>query len=788
MSGIRFLKWGLAFLAASALLTAGVPPATGKNVDYEAGWDITRALVWWSASNAGNMGRHYNVGDSRSMFALTYPGTIYGFWGAPVDPTTSNWGNKRWPGAQAGYDTPIHANGWGVLALTNVGGEKWVSWTGPRQPSEDIEEMIYDIENGPERDWGFDTRTPPWTNQSGTPNNPPGSPTANWWPGAAPQTGDPFGSSPYNIHNFDYGVYPPVQNTAEEILISQWRSQNDVVTTRKMYAWSNQDFDDFVIVELEFENQGSQALNDAYFGVMGTFYVNEGGKAFRWSQEQRYITYEQPGGLDDWFNYSEATNFDGDPAARGKFISYQFDGNAVQSVDDDTGDPYIREFEHPLSGFPGSTFRPDGTPLSPAYVGVAPLAFRNSGASHTFNAADQAAGYVDPGSDGPLMHWYNVFGDNNIDDPTRGALSPAEMYDFFTGPTMDQPAEFGMVWSDQIYGPYNLGPGDRAKVVLVYVFGTGADADPGNIESNTGYPKDLTGWSWNLGTSGKGGDPATLKPELAKGEQTMLSHLSHAQFAYDNEFRIPTSPPDVSFSIGDNEFAQNQVTFPGDAEQSTNPDYGEADVTAYRVYRSSFQDYGPFELLEEIPATGKSEYVFDDDTSVAGFGYTYSIRAVASPKTTWSEGGRTMADLPQVVQDHLSRGLEGGYGAVEQKMLVARSPSAPGLPVFNRLERKVQVVPNPYTLADETGSYQGVEKIRFVGIPEKCVIHVFSVSGDLQSEIHHDKAGVGELSWLSFQNLVATDEVRSGVYFYVVESLMPESLGKVDKGIFVIQR
>ena len=92
MSGIRFLRWGLAFLAASALLTADVPPATGKNVDYEAGWDITRSLVWWSASNAGNMGGHYLVGDSRSMFALTYPGTIYGYWGAPSDPTTSNWG------------------------------------------------------------------------------------------------------------------------------------------------------------------------------------------------------------------------------------------------------------------------------------------------------------------------------------------------------------------------------------------------------------------------------------------------------------------------------------------------------------------------------------------------------------------------------------------------------------------------------------------------------------------------------------------------------------------------
>ena len=129
------------------------------------------------------------------------------------------------------------------------------------------------------------------------------------WQGAAPQSADPANLRPYEIHNFDYGIYPPVENAGEEIHITQWQTKHDVVVTRKAHAWSHQDFDDFFILELEFENRGGQQLDDTYFGVMNSMYVNSAGTSYRWGHEGGLVTYRRSQALDDHYRYSEASNF-----------------------------------------------------------------------------------------------------------------------------------------------------------------------------------------------------------------------------------------------------------------------------------------------------------------------------------------------------------------------------------------------------------------------------------------------------------------------------------------------
>ena len=194
------------------------------------------------------------------------------------------------------------------------------------------------------------------------------------------------------------------------------------------------------------------------------------------------------------------------------------------------------------------------------------------------------------------------------------------MYDAFTAPTMEDPTEETMVWHDQVYGPYNLGPGEKAKIVMAYVYGSAADFD---VNASTGYARDVTTWSWNVGTM----DDNARKALLAKGERALLQNLSHAQFAYDNEYRIPNSPPDIDFAIRGNEEAQLELSWTDAAQKAVNPDYGKADVVGFRVYRSSWQEYGPWELLDEIPATGSGTYTYGDATSLAGFKYIYGEQA-----------------------------------------------------------------------------------------------------------------------------------------------------------------
>jgi len=60
-----------------------------------------------------------------------------------------------------------------------------------------------------------------------------------------------------------------------------------------------------------------------------------------------------------------------------------------------------------------------------------------------------------------------------------------------------------------------------------------------------------------------------------------------------------------------------------------------------------------------------------------------------------------------------------------------------------------------------------------------------SVSGNFIFETEHLATDSAELSW-RHEALRVTGEVVSGYYFWVVESLMPESKGQVQKGTLAI--
>ena len=61
---------------------------------------------------------------------------------------------------------------------------------------------------------------------------------------------------------------------AKKSISRSGRRKHNIVVTRKAHAWSHQDFDDFFIIELEFENRGGQQLDNTYLGVMNSMYVN----------------------------------------------------------------------------------------------------------------------------------------------------------------------------------------------------------------------------------------------------------------------------------------------------------------------------------------------------------------------------------------------------------------------------------------------------------------------------------------------------------------------------------
>jgi hypothetical protein len=96
------------------------------------------------------------------------------------------------------------------------------------------------------------------------------------------------------------------------------------------------------------------------------------------------------------------------------------------------------------------------------------------------------------------------------------------------------------------------------------------------------------------------------------------------------------------------------------------------------------------------------------------------------------------------------------------------------------------VVPTPYYEKGEAHQYPGSEKIRFVGIPSKCRIRIYSVSGELVGDISVNNPGKAEsdfdqVTWNNSGQLV------SGVYFWVVENLTGSGQA-LQKGTLMVIR
>ncbi|MBT6391272.1 MAG: hypothetical protein HOJ69_08565, partial [Candidatus Marinimicrobia bacterium] len=62
---------------------------------------------------------------------------------------------------------------------------------------------------------------------------------------------------------------------------------------------------------------------------------------------------------------------------------------------------------------------------------------------------------------------------------------------------------------------------------------------------------------------------------------------------------------------------------------------------------------------------------------------------------------------------------------------------------------------------------------------------VYTISGDLVLERKHLDESSGESSWRQ-ETITFSGNIVSGMYFWVVESLMPESAGQLQRGTLAI--
>jgi len=86
----------------------------------------------------------------------------------------------------------------------------------------------------------------------------------------------------------------------------------------------------------------------------------------------------------------------------------------------------------------------------------------------------------------------------------------------------------------------------------------------------------------------------------------------------------------------------------------------------------------------------------------------------------------------------------------------------------------VRIVPNPFQIQGGdlgSGGYNFTgqpNKLQFVNLPAKAIIHIFTITGDLITRIDHT-SGSGDESW----DLMITDNnqfLTSGIYFAHIEN------------------
>jgi len=108
-------------------------------------------------------------------------------------------------------------------------------------------------------------------------------------------------------------------------------------------------------------------------------------------------------------------------------------------------------------------------------------------------------------------------------------------------------------------------------------------------------------------------------------------------------------------------------------------------------------------------------------------------------------------------------------------------------------QRKPGVYPNPYRLADdynssgwEDPSRQGLDperarKVTFTNVPEKCVVSIWTLDGDLVRRINHDEDPLSSQATVVVWDLITrnTQSVKTGIYVYTVESDLGTDIGKL---------
>ena len=242
---------------------------------------------------------------------------------------------------------------------------------------------------------------------------------------------------------------------------------------------------------------------------------------------------------------------------------------------------------------------------------------------------------------------------------------------------------------------------------------------------------------------------------------SMLAHIRAARKLYANNYMPDVFPPPTP-TDGENslkiktEPGQIIIDWPPISANYKDPNLRINDFAGFRVYRSSYFTIGPWSLVLDIK---KDSIVLVDG----------NVRFVDK-------------DLPFGVGNYYCVTSYDEDGNESGKVNNTRFPIYPLRGPNLEFPKNVYVVPNPFRQHSNLTGTGERYRMEFIGIPAKCKIKIYTLTGDVVQEIDHDD-GSGSESWgsikeLDYQLNKWTLGVAPGVYLYRVESLVPGHEGE----------
>ena len=548
--------------------------------------------------------------------------------------------------------------------------------------------------------------------------------------------------------------------TSNQVVENTFKYAIGVEAHRRVYAWSQDAHDDYIITEVTFTNVSDQVLTD--FAISMQVGRNDwvsangdnpdpsglSGTTWKW---HHYYGGRPGDSLRVWYWYhadDPTTNGDnmGLPALeqQGRLIQPQFQFYGFLHASKKPYKSPANDVDDPLQ--PKITFTAEGQTVS--------MPSENARQGAPLDSPvwfDQLRGGIARQAlmEGAYEGTLHMQGTDEIGSPDFQTIGPMVTYNGWHA------------YDYSTIGPYEeFKPGESIR--LVYVVGSqgiglekskevGKKLINETLNPPPNLPDQETGYFPDNFQFPEGADQYSINKDLwlSTGIDSVHKAMSHAQWNYNHNYKVPMSPPPPNQSIfGYPDYVQVKWSDP-EAEAMEN-------FAGYRVMRrKSNLDTTFFKVVHTTSPDDKaSEHVFRDSTIQFGASYYYYVQAAVRISEN------NFNALPS------QRGEKIWSGRAYQATPVdVQPPRAAGDELAD-----IRIAPNPYNINDPNVQDMGWTDFRgivFFNLPATCTIDIYTESGDLIKTIRHDSpVNAGSLTW----DMITSSQqvISSGVYIAVI--------------------